>query len=354
MRIGGVIMARRQTLKYLLREELASKKEAGYGRSKHNDKLKTEQEREKLHREGVAYKDRIREVNHMKDYIYVSTTFEVYSRHVGYFADWLAEEYGLKKISIEECKPYIQEYINHMERQDYSAYTINLALAAICKATDEKMIDYEHKQRSVAEITRGTGERKHDAFNNVMAKETLEANRLLGLRRSQLKNLRASDIREEQHGNRTIVVVETIGKGKKINHQIFYDEAEKEAVLKFREGKMPDERIFNQEEFKYDADYHHMRELRCKDVYNRVVEDMKQNPERRAFYQSEIHRLFNEAGKHCREDLDMPVYARKDNRQRLLDAGRPIEYDRTALMFCSVTVTSHWRSSVTFEHYVGK
>ena len=90
MRIGGVIMARRQTLKYLLREELASKKEAGYGRSKHNDKLKTEQEREKLHREGVAYKDRIREVNHMKDYIYVSTTFEVYSRHVGYFADWLA------------------------------------------------------------------------------------------------------------------------------------------------------------------------------------------------------------------------------------------------------------------------
>lgn len=117
---------------------------------------------------------------------------------------------------------------------------------------------------------------------------------------------------------------------------------------------MPDERIFNQEEFKYDADYHHMRELRCKDVYNRVVEDMKQNPERRAFYQSEIHRLFNEAGKHCREDLDMPVYARKENRQRLLDAGRPIEYDRTALMFCSVTVTSHWRSSVTFEHYVGK
>ena len=347
-------MARKANLKYLLRERLANKKEAGYGRSKHNDKLRTEQEREQLQREGVSYEERIREVNHMNEYIYVSSTFDIYCRHVGYFADWLAEEHGLKKITIEECKPYIQEYMNYMERQDYSAYTINLALAAICKATDEKMIDYEHKQRSVAEITRGTGERKHDAFNNVMAKETLDANRLLGLRRSQLKNLRASDIREEQHGDRTIVVVETIGKGKKVNHQIFYDEAEKEAVLKFREGKMPDERIFNQEEFKYDADYHNMRELRCKDVYNRVVVDMKQNPERRAFYQSEIHRLFNEAGKRRRENLDMPVYARKENRQRLLDAGRPIEYDRTALMFCSVTVTSHWRSSVTFEHYVGK
>ena len=34
-------MARKPTLKYLLREELANKKEAGYGRSKHNDKLKT-------------------------------------------------------------------------------------------------------------------------------------------------------------------------------------------------------------------------------------------------------------------------------------------------------------------------
>lgn len=347
-------MARKATLKYLLRERLATKKEAGYGRSKHNDKLRTEHERDRLQREGVSNEERIREVNYLKDYIYVSSTFNIYSRHVGYFADWLAKEHGLKKITIEECKPYIQEYMNYMERENYSAYTINLALAAICKATDEKMIDYEHKQRSVAEIIRGTGERKHDSFNNIMAKETLEANRLLGLRRNQLKNLKASDIREEHHGDKTIVVVETIGKGKKINHQIFYDEAEKEAVLKFREGKMHDERIFNQQEFKYDADYHYMRELRCKDVYNRVLEDMKQHPERRGFYQSEIHRLFNEAGKHCREDLDKPVYARKENRQRLLDAGRPIEYDRTALMFCSVTITSHWRSSVTFEHYVGK
>ena len=60
-----------------------------------------------------------------------------------------------------------------MEREDYSAYTINLALAAICKATDEKMIDYEHKQRSVAEITRGTGERKHDVAAGHIDEELL-------------------------------------------------------------------------------------------------------------------------------------------------------------------------------------
>ena len=94
-------MARKATLKYLLRERLANKKEAGYGRSKHNDKLRTEHERDRLQREGVSYEERIREVNYMKDYIYVSSTFNMYSRHVGYFADWLAKEHGLKRLLLK-------------------------------------------------------------------------------------------------------------------------------------------------------------------------------------------------------------------------------------------------------------
>lgn len=108
--------------------------------------------------------------------------------------------------------------------------------------------------------------------------------------------------------------------------------------MKLKEGKAEGDRIFDKKEFLTDADYHYMRELRCKDVYKRVVKDMQEHPERKEFYQSEIHRLFNEAGRKVREDLDLPVYARGENRERLLQEGRSIEYDRTALLFCSIVI----------------
>lgn len=347
-------LARKPTLKFQLREELAKMKDAGYGRSKHRDKELTRIERAKMKQQGIPYEERLR-VDYSKDYIYVSTTFDVYSRQVGYFADWIAEEKGLKKISIDESKQYIQEYIEHLERdKEMSAWSINLALSAICKATHEYMIDYEHPKRSIANLKRGVGEKQHDKLNTVRAKESLEANKLLGLRRSQLEKLKAGDIKEVEVNGRKMVVVETIGKGKKLNQQIFYQSDEMQAVLKLKEGKADTDRIFNKGEFSYDADYHYMRELRCKEVYNRTVADMKENLERRAFYQSEIRRLFRETGRRVREDMDKPVYARGENRERLLEAGRSIEFDRTALLFCSVTVTSHWRSSVTLAHYVGK
>lgn len=347
-------MARKANLKFLLREELAKMKQAGYGRSKHQDKEQTRAERARMKQEGVPYEERLR-VDYSKDYIYVSTTFDVYSRQVGYFADWLAEEKGLKKISIEESKQYIQEYVNYLDRdKEQSAWSINLALSAICKATHEYVIDYEHPKRSIAHITRGVGEKQHDELNKARARESLEANRLLGLRRSQLEKLKAGDIREVDVNGRKMVIVETVGKGKKINQQIFYQSDEMKAVLKLKEGKADADRIFSREEFANDADYHYMRELRCKEVYERTVADMKENPERREFYQSEICRLFHEAGRRVKEDMDKTVYARGDNRERLLQEDRPIEFDRTALLFCSVTVTSHWRSSVTLEHYVGK
>lgn len=347
-------MARKQNLKFLLKQELARKKDAGHGRSKHKDKLKTMEERRSLQAKGVPYKECL-QVDYMKDYIYTSTTFEVYIRQAEYFANWMAEEKGMKKVTLEESKQYIQEYVDYLNTEkNQSAWSINLALSAICKATGAYIADYKHPMRSISELKRGVGEKQHDKINMEKAARSLSVNRLLGLRRSQLGKLKASDIKEVEIDGRKMVVVETIGKGKKLNQQIFYEPYEMVAVLRLKKEKKDDERIFDKQELCNDADYHSMRELRCKEVYQRVINDMEKNPQRRIFYQREIRRLFSESGRNVREDMNRPVYVRGKNRERLLREGRPIEYDRTALLFCSVTVTSHWRSSVTLAHYVAK
>jgi hypothetical protein len=347
-------MARKANLKFLLREELARMKEAGYGRSKYKDKERTNSERAKLQAQGVSYRERLK-VDYSKNYIYVSTTFESYYRQVGYFANWIAEEKGLKKISIVDSTKYIQEYINYLDKEkSQSPWSINLALSAICKATGMYLVDYKHPKRSIAHLKRGVGEKPHDVLNNSRARESLEKNKLLGLRRTQLCRLKSSDIREVEINGIKMVIVETMGKGKKLNQQIFYNKDEMEAVLKLKEGKDDNDKIFDKHEFDSDADYHSMRELRCKYVYESIVKDIQEHPERKEFYQGEIHRLFKEAGRKVREDLKKPVYTRGENRERLLKKECSIEFDRTALLFCAVTITSHWRTSVILEHYVGK
>ena len=45
---------------------------------------------------------------------------------------------------------------------------------------------------------------------------------------------------------------------------------------------------------------------------------------------------------------------RGKNRTRLEKEGRPVEFDRTAVMYVSVVVLSHFRTDTTVEHYIGK
>ncbi len=339
-------MARGNTIKFQLKQALADK--ASYGRSKHEDKVSTYEKREALRQAGASFEERMA-VNDMQQHIYSYGTMTAYQQQTGYFGDWLIEN-GHKKISLEESREYIQEYIDHLEEQGKSAWTINLALAAICKATDAHMRDYHHPSRKVADVQRGKGERVNDALNDRKAAQILEANRLLGLRRSELKSLRCCDIFERDN----TVVVQTVGKGGRHNEQIFTDPAEKQAVLALKQGRNGEERIFPHEDFKNDADLHHQRQLRAVEVYERVVQDMKEHPERRDYYKEQIYQKYHERNRTCRENLDNPYCVRGENRQRLLAEGREVTYDRVALLYVSTHVLSHTRSDTTAQFYVAK
>lgn len=336
----------RNSIKYELKHALEEKE--SYGRSKHQDKLSTYEKRAEMKHQGYSYEERLN-VNDMKEHIYSYQTMKTYQQQVGYYGDWLVKQ-GLKKISIEQSKDYIQEYIDHLKEDGKSPWTINTALAAICKATGATMHEFKHPTRTISQISRGNETRMHDKLNQERASHILEANRLLGMRRSELQRLRACDIVVSNDK----VIVHSVGKGGRDNQQIFTDPKEKEQVLALKYGKSNQDRIFSKSEFKNDADLHHERQNRAITVYNRVIADINQHPERRDFYKAEIKQAYLERGRVCHENLDNAYCVRGANRQRLLNEGRDVTYDRVALLYVSITVLNHTRSDVTAAHYIAK
>lgn len=336
----------RNTIKFELKKSL--EQQASYGRSKHADKISTYEKRSEMKAEGASYEERLA-INDMKGHIYSYKTMETYQQQVGYFGDYLIRE-GHKKISLEESKDYIQDYIDHLIEDGKSPWTINTALAAVCKATGANIHDYKHPRRTISKIERGNSERQHDKYNEKNHADLLEANRLLGMRRAELQNLRAENIIER--GDQ--VVVQIIGKGGRHNEQIFTLPEEKEKILALKEGKEPNEKIFSREMFKGDCNLHHERQQRAITVYNRVLQDIKKNPERREYYKEQVLKAYADRGRTCHENLDNPYCVRGANRQRLEASGKELSYDRVAVLYVSTTVLNHTRSDVTIEHYIAK
>lgn len=334
------------TIKYRLRCEL--RKMESYGRSKKADMQKTKADREKLRADGASYSESLR-INHSKEHIYSYSTMENYQKEVGYFGDWLIKQ-GHKRISIEDSKAYIQPYIDYCVEQKLSPYTINKRLSAICKATHADIQDYNHPERSVAKITRGVDSAIHDKYNEKHYAEIIGANRILGLRRNELKRLKVEDFEISDK----YIIVHTVGKGGKENVQIITDKAKMETAKSWLAGKNPEDRVFSADDFKNDVNFHKQRELRAKDVYERVVADMQNNPESREYYKAFIKNFFERNGKKLREDLEKPYVVRGENRERLKAQGRALEYDRVAVLYVSLTVLNHYRSDTSVNHYIGK
>lgn len=346
-------MARKENLQYLMMKELAEMYGRGKGKSKRSFKTETEQLRKEARMAGASYKETLY-INTARDYIFSQSTFKNYKRHCKYFCNYLADR-GIKKISIEESKKYIQEYVNYLDKERHlSAYSINLSLSAIVKVTHGYLCDYTHPVRYLANQTRGRKEAVHDKYNEKHCERTLKANRLLGLRRNALLNLKCENIKMvTTPEGKEVLEVHIKSKGGRVNIQSFYLDEEKETILSWIEGKKPTDYVFDREEIqKHDADYHSCRAKRAKEVYNRVVDDMKQHPEKREEYRKEIERIFERDGKKLKEDLEHPYYARGTFRKYLEEKGYNVQMDRMAVIFVSVTCLAHNRSDTTVEHYL--
>jgi len=141
------------------------------------------------------YQDKI--LDKTQDKIYSWETYRTYLKHTNYFAKWVKEEHQCK--TLEQAKPYINQYLQARENQNLSAYTLKLEKSALAKLyqIDSKEL-YQTKDRSRSDITRSRGERVRDKnFNEEQNRDLVDFCRGTGLRRGELKQIKGSDLVEK-------------------------------------------------------------------------------------------------------------------------------------------------------------
>lgn len=353
-------MARKPNIKFLMKQRLGQM--AAFGQSKRADQERTWSERATLRSKGEY--EAARGIDYTKEKIYSYGTMELYTRHTGYFGQWLCDN-GMKNCTMEEAHSQIQPYIDSLVERGQSAWTTHTAAASLCKVFGDRMDSYNIPKRGVASITKSRMDAKHDAFNTRHFGNLLQANEILGLRKSELRDIRTSSFSFEKGAgalgeagvtlaNCDKIIMTTKGKGGRINTRAFTTPQEISAVQSILQGKQSGERVFDKSQFRADCgDLHQSRAVSFQNLYKQVVSDIENRPGARAEYVAAINSAFAAAGKTMRENLDHPYTLRGEHRAYCEKNGIPTTFNRVAAMYTSVQA-GHMRTDVTINHYIAK
>lgn len=315
-------------------------------------------------------------------------TVRVYRRSINNFCGWVKNTYGINNSrqlkAAGGAVSIIQEYARKLEAEGKSASTIHTYLAPVCKGLGVHMGEIKKPRRSASDMTRS-----RDVLSNrqgkkeAMEKKNLrlvEFQKMAGIRRSELGRLKVSDFQKDESGYFCVVVNRGKG-GKKQLQRILPEDMPKMKVFlrsmldTVSSSDLPRDKIalFTKEEMNNKIDLHRIRADHARDAYQHYLgrcrtkegktevqrelverwnachgEDDKITVRGRRFYASSAcgRRFIDEFAHEGKYQL------RGSNKSRCLEIGRPIAYDRTALLAVSVFHLSHWRNDVTVKHYM--
>ena len=157
-------------------------------------------------------------------------------------------------------------------------------------------------------------------------------------------------------------VIEIKGKGGKVQRQRLLpgDEAIVRRIMGARE---PGEKVFDRKEMRNSIDLHGIRRDHARAAYDFYVGEIRAGKAEklRADLMATWEAYHPKAAKNYRQQVagfraelnsDTPYFLRGDNARRARQSGRPVKYDRLALMCVSVWHLAHWRCDVTIRHYM--
>lgn len=294
-------------------------------------------------------------------YIHSSSTLTLYLRQVRKFSDWLKGQGVKSRCSDKEAARHIQDYLDALVKSGKSENTVHTADAAICKAlrdTGVRMADHEKPRRTSApkkgRSTPPSLVGRADAdVNNAQFRRLVEFAKRVAIRRAEYGALRGRDFLEVD-GDAYVIVRR--GKGGKRQLQRIAPE-DVEFVKGYFDGLREDDKVFSDSELRNKLNLHALRRQHIQEVYSRYIARMEADPAYRTQLLYEVRAAFERAGEDWRRNPDMrrihsPYICRGSIRRDMLKNGRPIRYDRLALMAVSVYNLAHWRADVTVSNYL--
>lgn len=261
--------------------------------------------------------------------IYSYSTLKSYMKHSNYFAKYCKEKYNCK--TLEQCRPYANEWIKMRNDSNLSAYTVKLDVAAICKLYNETASNFvETRSRERGNITRSRSDAARDKhFSKTKNADLIKFCKSTGLRRSELKAL-TGDKLLEKNGNFYIKVDVGTKGGRYRESQIIGSAADIKKVTELMRDAGFD-KVFPK--ISTNADIHGYRATYAKAFYEEIARPINEIPFDRIHkatkvpYQSDVYI--------CRNDL----------------AG--IKFDKKAMQIVSKNL-GHNRISVIASNYLYK
>ncbi|HEM6073725.1 TPA: site-specific integrase [Streptococcus suis] len=318
-----------------------------------------------------------RKQNSLKHDIFVAATKNVtnntsrtsYKRSATRFAKW-AKANSIKRIA-DITEEVIQQYHDDLQQdpKQYTAATIHTYLAPIAKAAGINLNRIRKQKRTSEKIVRGrqlesNKQGKRQELNSRFSR-VLQFQKVVGIRRNELKNLTGQDLKIDEYGNYYVYVKRGKGGKKQMQYILPKDVA---IVKQTFAGIEENEPVFTEEEMNNQINLHALRAQHSRDSYFYYLEKIQANPKMRhalshlliTRWEEGHQKLKNESqSKYERQrknfiyDLRDEIYVlRGTNKSKALASGMPIEYNRLALMAVSVLNLSHWRLSVTVTNYI--
>lgn len=247
-----------------------------------------------------------------------------------------------------EAEKYIQEYIDVREARGLSADTLNTDLSALCKVFGRRTIEFRHPPRHGAHL-------KNDStkYNTETGETTRDVALTTGLRRRELGHLKVDDIKfidcETVH-------IFSIGKGGKHNRTVLKGIV---AVSKLKEYIREAEEkgsdfLLTKAEARVPDALHYCRAICAQNTYYAVLQEMENDPAKRAEYIQKIKDEFKRCKRKLKEDLNKPYCLRGYNKKAAESINKPVVYDRVAAMYVSLFILHHFRTNTTILHYLVK
>lgn len=352
----------RLNIKYDINKNLGDKLNNGIGTSKHQDKQQTQSERsirgKELKEQGLTgkeYQRALDNINKSDDKLYMDKTFQDYKRICEKFADYVIEQAGTRRITIEDSRQYIQPYIDKLIEEGKSPSYQKKILAGICKGTNSKMRDYYHQEVNYAKQTLRKHEQSsiHKNYNEKKHKDILDLNKCIGIRRSELKDLKTNNITIYKD---RIEIYCPLAKGGKNNINVVRDTRKMEVIEHYYNLAIQEKRenLITKEMINNDADLHRSRAQNARDEYHRIVEDMQKN-NNRDYYKNLIKEELERKHKdYDLSKLDTLYRCRGENKEILKNLGIQTEWDRVGVMYVSLFCLNHYREDTTVQHYLAK
>ena len=298
-------------------------------------------------------------------------TQKQYRRQIERFANWAKQAHRIRQASdVLDSRALLQEYAKNLQVSNFAPDTIHNYLAPIAKGFGFCLSEIDKPLRRAKNIkkARDLNAKKRGVreMNDPQNKRLVDAAKMIGIRRHELASLTGDCAVQDFAGNLCVLVRR--GKGGKMQMQRILP-CDVSHILLLFSCVAPYQQLFSSSNMNNKIPIHALRRNHAQNAYDyyldrvqsghrqELLEDLKN-------YFIEYHikspgikgeRRFAKQFANFISDCTKGkgVYRlRGDNVIRAKQAGRPLEYDRVALMAVSVFHLAHWRNNVTARNYM--